>query len=233
MLKYNFIFWFYWLSSEDNLLADLLSRPDGEADFLREAYTEGFWTSSVIPQRISAVGPIPIRHLPEVRGVLRADAIERASMKVKPAEQEADEQSTGLGADPAPPLPLHPNSQADVGMGSMKAAAAAPPQGYARPRHGHRRATRKHLVPTLIASIFLACVSDCEAMPVSHLQGTISYTRASVYSGLPSALEGAMEAVMDNRLSTSSWRTIEAGLKHWRHVCTDHGWSPVIPTDDP
>uniref|UniRef100_A0A7S0Q500 Uncharacterized protein n=1 Tax=Coccolithus braarudii TaxID=221442 RepID=A0A7S0Q500_9EUKA len=35
VLKYNFIFWFYWLSSEDNLLAYLLSRPNGEADFLR------------------------------------------------------------------------------------------------------------------------------------------------------------------------------------------------------
>ena len=41
---------------------------------------------------------------------------------------------------------------------------------------------------------------------------------------LPIELEGTMELVIDNRLSTSSWRTIESGLKHWRRVCTIHGW---------
>jgi len=80
MLKYGFICLFYWLSSEDNLLADLLSRPDGEQAFLREAYAEGFWTPGVVPQRMSPEGPAPLRVLPEVRGVLRPGDVEKAAV---------------------------------------------------------------------------------------------------------------------------------------------------------
>ena len=79
MLKHGFICIFYWLSSEDNLLADLLSRPDGEQAFLREAYAEGFWTSAVVPQRMSPERPAPLRVLPEVRGVLRPGDVEKAA----------------------------------------------------------------------------------------------------------------------------------------------------------
>eukprot|EP00966_Prymnesium_polylepis_P020081 462693-Prymnesium_polylepis.1 len=38
---------------------------------------------------------------------------------------------------------------------------------------------------------------------------------------------------MDNRLSTSSWRTINAAVKRWRVVAGNEGWSTIIPTDDP
>jgi hypothetical protein len=51
----GFILDSFWLSSEDNLLADDLSR-DREADFLRHAYATGFWHAGVTPVRHLACG---------------------------------------------------------------------------------------------------------------------------------------------------------------------------------
>ena len=42
MVKHGFIFAFYWLLFADNVLADLLSQPDGEEEFLKAAYEMGF-----------------------------------------------------------------------------------------------------------------------------------------------------------------------------------------------
>ena len=226
MLKHQFIFMFYWLSSKDNLLADLLSRQDGEGEFLTAAYTEGFWASDTVPQRVTTVGTVPIRSLPEVRGVLSAGAVEEAATEGKKIEAG---KPTVCGTHNTSKLA----AESREAKGGCSADDTQVKPKHARQHHGHRRGTRKRLIPALVTSIFLSCISEGEAMPVNNLQSTISYVRASIYSGLPSAFEGVMESVMDNRLSSSSWRTIESGLKHWRRVCTDQGWSPVIHTDDP
>ena len=62
---------------------------------------------------------------------------------------------------------------------------------------------------------------------------SLSYSRASIYDGLPGSLTDVMHEVMDNRLSSSSWRTVSAGVAIWSTVCAAYGWERVLRTDDP
>ena len=66
-VKGQFIIESFWLSSEDNLLADHLSR-DREAAFLRDAYLTGFWGEDVVPLKMERAHLT--RVLPERRGEL-------------------------------------------------------------------------------------------------------------------------------------------------------------------
>ena len=59
----------------------------------------------------------------------------------------------------------------------------------------------------------------------------MTYSRASIYDGLPAALVD--NGVMDNRLSSSSWRTVSAGVAIWCTVCALYGWERILRTDDP
>lgn len=58
----------FWLSSEDNVLADHLSR-DREDECLVAAFATGFWLPDVCPQRHADAGTV--RRLPERRGLLK------------------------------------------------------------------------------------------------------------------------------------------------------------------
>ena len=89
MVQFQCILDTFWLSSEDNLLADHLSR-DREWEFLRDAVPSGFWEPGTFPLRF--VGSGSVRRLPEVRG-----ALTRANMA------EAPEEPTQ--ADPFRPVP--------------------------------------------------------------------------------------------------------------------------------
>ena len=62
---------------------------------------------------------------------------------------------------------------------------------------------------------------------------TITYSRASIYTGLPSARATEVDELLDNRLSTSAMRSISAALRHWDAARAPHGWARVIASDDP
>ena len=62
---------------------------------------------------------------------------------------------------------------------------------------------------------------------------SVPASRASIYTGLPPDLAGTLDTIVHNRLSTSSWRTVESGVKLWRRVCEERGWPHIIVTDDP
>jgi hypothetical protein len=63
---------------------------------------------------------------------------------------------------------------------------------------------------------------------------TVSYARASIYTGLPSeAVAAQVDRVMDNRLGASSHRSVRAALAYWDTVRGRHSWSRVLVTDDP
>ena len=63
---------------------------------------------------------------------------------------------------------------------------------------------------------------------------TVSYARASIYTGLPTeAVASQVDRVMDNRLGTSSHRSVRAALSYWDAVRERHGWSRILVTDDP
>ena len=84
----------------------------------------------------------------------------------------------------------------------------------------------------VLAMLGCCLVGEGDAMPVTQQAASISYSRASIFTGLPSGMCPAVEQVLDNRLSDSSWRTVKAGLTIWRTVAADNGWSAIIPTDD-
>ena len=65
MLKYEFIIEWLWISTNDNVDADHLSR-DREGDFLESVYKSGCWSSDTEPIRL--VGAGAKRVLPEKRG---------------------------------------------------------------------------------------------------------------------------------------------------------------------
>ena len=167
----------FWLSSEDNDLADHLSR-DREWEFLRDVIPSGFWPEGILPMRHVSAGRV--RQLPDQRGVLNADVftsgLENPTDEFEPIGTEIHSISTGEA------------------------------RSLLRLRGAGPSATFNSMVP---------------------------YSRASLFAGLPSQWESRLEQLLDNRLSTSSWRTVEAGLKRWKEVCEAQGWSAIIPTDDP
>ena len=59
------------------------------------------------------------------------------------------------------------------------------------------------------------------------------YVRASIYAGLTSSMRETIDDIMDNRLSSSSWRTVRSGVKIWFEVCAVHGFDRIIEDDDP
>ena len=71
------------------------------------------------------------------------------------------------------------------------------------------------------------------AGPRMTFNSTVPYSRASLFQGLPPGFEPRVEQILDNRLSCSSWRTLGAALNRWRPIAERHGWSVVIPADDP
>ena len=85
----------------------------------------------------------------------------------------------------------------------------------------------------LVLLVFGLCVVGGDCMPLSAQQASLSYSRASIYDGLPGSLTDVMHEVMDNRLSSSSWRTVSAGVAIWGAVCAAYGWERVLRTDDP
>ena len=68
-------------------------------------------------------------------------------------------------------------------------------------------------------------------MPVAF---SVSYPRASIFAGLPSAsVVSAVDSIMSDRLSESSHSSIQAALGHWSAVTERHSWPRLIAADDP
>ena len=203
MVQHHFILDFFWLSSEDNLLADDLSRNKEEA-FLQHARSSGFWPSHVTPERLQGTGDK--RTLPESRGAVTHPA------------KSADLQGTGDKRN----LPesrgavTHPANSAD-----------------AVPRGGRRSTPACVRGSVAVLALLAGALPVASPMPVSRVMSSAPGSRASIFAGLPGRLVPMVENVLDNRLASSSWRTVEAGMAIWRTVADDEGWSTIIATDDP
>ena len=125
-----------------------------------------------------------------------------------------------------------------VTLTELLARAAADRPGDERRRDGRPEpmpvvAVRGRWATRLILLVFGLCVVGGDCMPLSAQQASLSYSRASIYDGLPGSLTDVMHEVMDNRLSSSSWRTVSAGVAIWGTVCAAYGWERVLRTDDP
>ena len=86
-LQYQFVACPFWLSSEDNELADHLSRAREDV-FLKRAYETGFWSSPVVPQRLIGAGST--RTLPEKRGELSSMLDPRMGLYLPPPPSLGD-----------------------------------------------------------------------------------------------------------------------------------------------
>ncbi len=65
--------------------------------------------------------------------------------------------------------------------------------------------------------------------PISY---TATYEAVSIYHDLPAACVAQLDLLMDNRLGTSSRRTVASALTHWQVVCNRYGWDRVILSSD-
>ena len=211
MIRFEFVIEWYWISSEDNLNSDHLSR-NRESKFLTTVYESGCWSPDVAPQRLDGAGRV--RVLPEKRGLI---ATESKSASEPPAPQ--------LRADAPPFVPATP--PADDASDYIKRAQAAGSCTYRAPP---RRGGALMLVLALIGCF---CVPEGAGMPVSRIQASLQYPQRSVFDGLPAELQAPLDMVLDNRLAPSSMRTVNAGLRIWTEVATMHGWNRVITSSDP
>jgi hypothetical protein len=72
--------------------------------------------------------------------------------------------------------------------------------------------------------------ASSRSIPVTF---TVPYTRASIFTGLPTPeVAASLDTVLDQRLSASSMRSAMAALNHWDAVRLRHGWDRIIISDD-
>ena len=62
---------------------------------------------------------------------------------------------------------------------------------------------------------------------------SVSYSRASVFHGVPPEFMGRLDDVMDNRLAASSNNKMMVAYRRWEAFCGVQGWNPLIVSDDP
>ena len=223
MVKYRFVVDWNWISTHDNVGADHLSRNREEA-FITSAYATECWSADTVPIRLEGAG----RHraLPEKRGVID-DA------EPKSASEESTTPASTLNKDAKAFVPANPVvTTSDIECADFVQRALAADFSGPKPRPAVPRARRGGSLMLVLAMLGCCLVGEGDAMPVTQQAASISYSRASIFTGLPSGMCPAVEQVLDNRLSDSSWRTVKAGLTIWRTVAADNGWSAIIPTDD-
>ena len=229
MIKFGFVIIWTWIATESNVDADHLSRGRIE-DFFRTVYETGAWTEATVPAPMPGLGRV--RTLPGGRGDLAqglAAEGRRAQAAAAAAEGEPDE---GFAPEPEAVRP-------GVTLTELLARASAEQPGDGRRPEGRAApmpaavGMRGGCSTRLILFAFLLCVGCGDCMPLSALEASLSYSRASIYEGLPASLVDSMHGVMDNRLSSSSWRTVSAAVSIWFVVCALYGWDRILRTDDP
>ena len=94
---------------------------------------------------------------------------------------------------------------------------------------GPTRFAKSLLVLSIIGCF---CVQSGDAMPLSRFDAALSYPTTSLFEGLPADLLPAVEGVINNRLSSSSWSKVRTGMRLWRQVADSRGWAHVIRTGD-
>ena len=211
MLRFECVIDFYWLSSADNLLADDLSR-DKEGEFLQHVSESGFLEEGAKLVRHEQAGMT--RTLPKDRGKVampppRVGSHEGSAPKVQ--------QTTG-------------KRMTSVATSRHPAASKPPPPSMPKAKVGMPSVSKV----LLSALCFFTLCTPTQTMPLTAQEVSVPYTRSSIFgSALPCSLVSYVEEMLDNRLSDSSWRTVQGGLKKWRAIAIDNGWPTIIATDDP
>ena len=246
MIKFGFVIMWTWIATGDNVNADHLSRGR-VAEFFRTVYETGVWTEATVPEPMPDVGRT--RTLPEGRGGLaRSLAEEGLAAAAAAAADGRNCESSSTNSSTSPRQPDSDEARMSVtNFGAVRpgvtltellARASADRPGDERRPEGRPEpmpvvAVRGRWATRLVLLVFGLCVVGGDCMPLSAQQASLSYSRASIYDGLPGSLTDVMHEVMDNRLSSSSWRTVSAGVAIWGTVCATYGWERILRTDDP
>jgi len=222
-VKYHFIFWYYWLPSKANFLADALSRQDGIPQFMVDVYSSGFWGPGTVPIPHGTAGHT--RQLPEVRGevpIPKPGVLPSGDAPRRPAaEFVAAMDSLGLRKAEA-------TTPGDEGATYAARAMAAPAR-----RSSVAGSRKPWLRGALAVLCFTCCLQPVAPAPVSKFSSSVSNVRSSIFNGLPADLTETVETLLDNRLSSSSWRTVKSGMRIWKAVAVERDWPHIIVTDDP
>lgn len=119
----------------------------------------------------------------------------------------------------------------NMAMGRFEPATSQSQDGAltTEPTHGQYSSKSSWPFISIRTVLLLGFLSVGTCAPQS---ASVPYARCSIFEGLPYHLEGRVEQILDNRLSTSSWRTVSAGLKKWRLVAAREGWPTILHSDD-
>ena len=224
-VRHCFLVNWFWLSSEDNVLADHLSRGR-EEEFLQAVLDTGFWSAA------DTKDPYIHRH-PDA-GCTRTYEGFTAKACVHPSEVSAwSPQEEGVFGKRSERVCWDEGVGLDVDT-PWHCGRRVPVVAKARTPKGGGPLGRTWLMLACLATL---CVGG-SAMPsggasaVSTQQLSVPYARSMIFDGLPSEWTSRLEDIMDMRLTPSSMRTVESGMKIWRRVATKYQWPVVIKTDD-
>ena len=221
-VRHCFLVNWFWLSSEDNVLADHLSRGR-EDEFLKEVVRTGFWSAAVTED------PYFSRH-PEAGSVRTYENFENMAIL------KSDEVSAWT-----------PQCEGDYGP-KVVDPSTLPTLEKDSPSEGMSRCTRGGFVRTstmgLKGWLHLLCLallcahgdsapSGGAASAVSAQQMSVPYSRSMIFDGLPLEWVSRLEDILDMRLAPSSMRTVNSAVSHWRPVAEKYSWPVVLKTDDP
>ena len=211
-LAYDFILSMYWVSSENNYLADALSR-DREAEFLAKVTHSGFLMEGAYPRRIEPGGVIKnltevCRSCPESDGpsfwqyVLFAFMWRCARMFCACGVLYLQREACGVEIWPSPCVCVQQNAWNGCNKICARGNICT---------HGHLRLFGGG--PKAIAVTTAAW--------------------AHMHHDLPVWASEQIDQLMDTRLAISSMRTVNSALVHWKRMCEDHDIPIIIPRDHP
>ena len=255
-VRHCFLVNWFWVSSEDNLLADHLSR-NREEDFLADVRRTKFWSAEATED------PYVYKHA-EAGSTRTFESPEGLCLDAKDISAWVPETEGAFGPPPRPiaascddgcfaAIPPRENmsvvsprkvvQQACMAASKDSLAATAcaaesigsSPGGASFGTRGRPRGAKSWL---LVACMSLLC-APAATMPasgstsgVSTQQLSVPYARSMIFDGLPPEWVSRMEDIMDMRLTPSSMRTVECAMGHWRDVMQKYGWPVIISTDE-
>jgi hypothetical protein len=254
-IKFNCLLCFYWLASEENVLADHLSRGRIEEFFAAAAYSVFFEAGvALVPQHDAGRK----RNLDMSAPFNREDmAMLRAHRKPQPDMAELSRQVVAAvslqamargwlarrcnrndkPATAATETPISESVQSNESSAASTPSVASNADGAIKSGKGGRASRRVGGNVRRALLLTTAMLGLVHAAPqtrgMSEQMGSVTYPRATLYEGLPGHLLGKLDELLDNLLSSSSVRTMNVAVKMWQAVALYNDWDEVIQTDDP
>ena len=213
-IEYEFIIEPYWISSGDNLHADLLSRQKIE-DFLEVAHE--FVPPNVPLSEHASAGTVAT--FADCDYTVAMGALRR-TLKTFPSNY------TGDGASSNSAITDHRAPLVDPALHGLGHSAANP--------YGNSASHASVSASSLLFFLLFLTLGVHAPTRGAGVGGdaqllSIPYDRTSVFDGCPHDLLDRLDEIMDNRLRPSSLRKAASGFKRWTEFCDQRGWPHLMP----